>query len=136
MLDNAKLVTEKAPTHLRQVIIVKDMTPKQREERRVRRRDRARGGEASGGEEMQNPNNTNSMETDPLSPIVGNANAQNQSLSQLNIHSSTSVFEESTIIDQHIGPHPFSDVTENEQTVIGGVEFDARSTTSTATSEY
>ena len=42
LLDNAKLVPEKAPMSLRQVIIVRDMTIKHREERRARRRKRGR----------------------------------------------------------------------------------------------
>ena len=136
LLDNAKLVPEKAPMSLRQVIIVRDMTIKQREERRARRRNRGRNEEADIQNIAQDLNSQNAMEMDQgqaqaISPILGNRNFQNQSLSYLNIHSSTTVFEDTTITGSRIDPHPFSDTTDtSENTVIGGLDQDARSTSS------
>ena len=136
LLDNAKLVPEKAPMSLRQVIIVRDMAIKQREEMRDRRRNRGRNEEADIQNIAQDLNSQNAMEMDQeqaqaISPILGNRNFQNQSLSHLNIHSSTAVFEETTITGSRIGPHPFSDTTDTGvNTVIGGIDQDARSTSS------
>ena len=124
-------VPEKAPGNLRQVIIVKDMTFKQREERR---RNRGRFEPSADRQNIQpDQNRNNTMEIDPTlyqlpSPIPGNENIQNQSLSQLNIHSSTSVFDDTTLVEQHVGPDSQSDETDiGDDTVIGGVNEDARS---------
>ena len=84
LLDNAKFVPEKAPIHLRQAIIVKDMTPKQREERRARRRNRNRVENVEieeGAPLPRNLNASNTMDTGDhhtLSPILGNGNLQNR----------------------------------------------------------
>ena len=136
LLDNAKSVPEKAPGNLRQVIIVKDMTIKQREERRERRRNRGRNVEPADRQNIQpDHNRSNTMEIDPAqqqlpSPIPGNENIQNQSLSQLNIHSSTSVFDDTTLVE-HIGPNSESAETDaGDDTVIGGVNEDASSISS------
>ena len=100
LLDNAKSLPEKAPGNLRQVIIVKDMTFKQREERR-----RNRGMWKQQIDKISNQIiiTSNTMEIDTAqqqlpSPVPGNENIQNQSLSQLNIHSSTSVFDDTTLV--------------------------------------
>ena len=143
LLDNAKLVPEKAPVSLRQVIIVRDRTIKQREERRARRRNRGRNEEADIQNIAQDLNSQNAMEMEMdqgqaqvISPLLGNRNFQDQSLLHLNIHSSTAVFEDTTITGSRIGPHPFSDTTDTgENTVIGGLDQDARSTSS-VTSEF
>ena len=66
LLDNAKSVPEKAPGNLRQVIIVKDMTIKQREERRERRRNSGRNVEPADRQNIQpDHNRSNTMEIDP-----------------------------------------------------------------------
>ena len=53
-------------------------------------------------------------------PISGNENIQNQSLSQLNIHSSTSVFHDTTLVGQHTGPNSQRDETDiGDDTVMG-----------------
>ena len=101
---------ENAPENLRPVIIVKDMTLKQREERRERWRNRGRIVALADRQNIQpDQNRSNTMEIDQAqqqlpSPIPGNENIQNQSLSQLNIHSSISVFHDTTLVGQHTGP--------------------------------
>ena len=134
LLDNTKSVPEKARGNLRQVIIVKDMTFKQREERR---RNRGRNVPSADRQNIQpDQNRSNTMEIDPAqhqlpSPIPGNENIQNQSLSQLNIHSSTSVFNDTRLVEQHIGPNSQSDETDiGDDTISGGVNEDARSISS------
>ena len=130
-----------SPLSLRQVIIVRDMTIKQREERRARSKNRGRNEEADMQNIAHDLNSQNAMEMDQeqaqaMSPILGNRTFQNQSLSHLNIHSSTAVFEETTITGSRIGPHLFSDTTDTgENTVIGGIDQDARSPSS-VTSEF
>ena len=130
--------------HIRQAIIVKDMTSKQREERRARRtnRNRVENVEIEEGAPLpRNLNASNTMDTcdhHTLSPILGNGNLQNRhfqsaTLSHLNINSSTRVFDDTTLVGQQSGLHPFSEETETEAaTVIGGEQDQAaRSTTST-----
>ena len=75
----------------------------------------------------------NTMEIDQAqqqlrSPLPGNENIQNQSLSQLNIHSSTSVLDDTTLVVQQIGPDSQSDETDiGDDNVLGGVNEDAKS---------
>ena len=65
LLDNAKLVPEKAPMSPRQVIIVRDMTIKQNEERRARTRNRGRNEEADDIQNMAPDHiSQNAMEMD------------------------------------------------------------------------
>ena len=70
-------------------------------------------------------NRSNTMEIDQAqqqlrSPIPGNENIQNQSLSQLNIHSSTSVLVDNTLVEQHIGPYSQSGETDiGDDNVLG-----------------
>ena len=122
------------------LIICRNMNIKQREG--ARRRNRGRNEIADDNQNMapdQNFQNTMEMDQEQaqiISQILGNRNFQNQSSLHLNIHSSTAVFDETTITGSRICPHPFSDTTHTgDNTVIGGVDQDARSTSS-ITSEF
>ena len=119
---------KKAHGNLRQVIIVKGMTFEQREERLERRRNRGRNVASADRQSIQlDQNRSNTMEIDQAqqqlrSPLPGNENIQNQSLSQLNIHSSTSVLDDTTLVVQQIGPDSQSDETDiGDDNVIEGV---------------
>ena len=124
-----KFVPDKAPMYFRQVIIARDLTPTQREDRR-KRRGRARNAESDARPAAPLNANVSDMDTgDAQAPSpIPRGNFNDTTLVHLNRHSSTSVFDESTVVDQHIDPHPFSDTTlDHDATVIGGMD-DARST--------
>ena len=134
LLDNAKFVPDKAPVNLKKVIIVRDLTPTQREERR-KRRGRIRNAEPevepAVPDNLQNQN-VSSMDTGDIqlpSPIPRNS-VNDTNLTHHNIHSSTTVFGDSTVIDQQIDAFGGDTIVE-EATVIGGLSDDPRSTTST-----
>ena len=71
----------------------------------------------------QNRSNTmeiNQAQQQLRSPLPGNENIQNQSLSQLNLHSSTSVLVDTTLVVQQIGPDSKSDETDIWKLLLSG----------------
>ena len=117
-------MAQKATEQMKGVIVVKDLTPTQRVERR-KRRERVRNAEA--GEEPNRTSNRNreAMEVGatPLpSPILAES-----SLSQLNIHTESEVFEDDTVVNQQASSNVFNNTTEaGDYTVVGGYRQDAR----------
>ena len=123
LLDNAKYIQEKAPGSLKKVIIVRDLTPVQREERRERFANKRRSGQLDKQNRsgMTNPNppsqfHPTAMEVNAeLSPITSNANIHvshlmsSTHLSHINHLADsqptgdlTSAYNNSTVMDQTI----------------------------------
>ena len=92
LLDNARFIQSKAPLQLKRVIITKDLTPKQREERRAKFRNKKRNAPTVNPENRREPGpngNTENMSPRPMeteyplpSPIQGSENVRMSELSQ------------------------------------------------------
>ena len=124
LLDNAKFVEKKAPANLKRVIIVKDLTPTQRAERKKRNQAKNAEREESTRELDRNQAPMEVGAAVLPSPIPA---VDRNKLSQLNIHADadSEVFNETTIIGA--GTNGFQDSTHiGDETAIGGYNRDSR----------
>lgn len=120
LMDNTKQIEEKAPEHLKRVIIVRDLTPTQRAERK-KKRNQARNDNAQ--EEQDRAPVPMEMGNNPLpSPILRQGETN---LSQYNRHADSEVFDETTVINTEA--NAFKNTTDiGEETVIGGYNHQSR----------
>lgn len=115
LLDNAKYIQAKVPEHMRRVIIVRDLTPVQRQERRtwlVNRRERARNeaGQIREISQIQDTQSTVMEVNEMLSPILPVSNLMSSThLSQANQFTDSqpnrdlsAVYENTTLIEKTI----------------------------------
>ena len=117
LLDNVRFIQSKVPPQLKRVIITRDLTPKQRKERRAKFRNKKRNAPTVNPENRREPGpngNLENMSPRPMeteyplpSPIQGSENARMSELSQPSrlsdhMHSTAIVhelYEQSTLPD-------------------------------------
>ena len=114
LLDNSKFIKQKAPVGLKQTIIVRDLTPEQRQERRNRLANRVRTEnnglleEAGASPVVSQPINMEvSNNLSPITPV--NHLMSSTHLSHLNhntdsqpVHNESTIYNETTVIDRTV----------------------------------